>query len=92
MSFEMMAMQARNTHRRSEVAQHALNHRHRMVLDVLAEARLDVRHIRALFAAIKLRVAMLFLLVMNQLRLVDGREVADDALEHFRAVRRQIHR
>lgn len=53
------------SYRRSEVAQHALYHRHWMVLDVLAESRLDVRHIRAFFASIKFRVAVFFLLVMN---------------------------
>lgn len=36
--------------RRAEVAQRALDHRHRVVLHVLREARLEVRHIVTFFA------------------------------------------
>ena len=44
--------------RRAELAQVALDHRHRMVFDVFGIARLDVRHVVALDAAEELLLEM----------------------------------
>lgn len=66
---------------RAEVAGDALDHRHGVVLDVLAKARLDVGHIAALVAAEELGLAVLGQLVGTQLGSIEGGELAGATLE-----------
>jgi hypothetical protein len=69
--------------RRSKVTDYAFDHRHRMVLDVLAEPGLDVGDIVALDAPIELDVGVLALLVVQQLGVLERRELTDRTLELF---------
>lgn len=68
--------------RGAEVAHVALDHRHRVVLDVLGVSGLDVRDVGALGAPEELGLDVLLALVSRQLRLATAREVTHGALEH----------